>query len=186
MAILGEFLSELWCKFCVAWGGEVAQSVLYLVMGGLSVAVDDVKVIIEVLSKANDGVRLKWSTKHLKGENIELWGKMCSLTASRCSSVVSVWVLTGACATWMFINIFFFLNNCIDDVQKCQPWTRQATSNGNICMILTKNCSKKKSSSNLRVSGSWRREWWSLQTLNRSICPWFVHGLLSKVNFFDT
>ena len=59
MAILCEFLSELGSKFRVARGREVAQSVLYLVMGGLTVAVDDVKVIIEVLSKANDGVRLK-------------------------------------------------------------------------------------------------------------------------------
>ena len=45
----------------MARGREVAQSVLYLVMGGLIVAVGDVKVkvIIEVLSKVNVGVRLK-------------------------------------------------------------------------------------------------------------------------------
>ena len=60
--ILGEFLSKLWSKFCVARGRKVAQSVLYLVLGGLIVAVGDhvkVKVIIEVLRKANVAVRLK-------------------------------------------------------------------------------------------------------------------------------
>ena len=58
--ILGEFLSELWSKFCVARGREVAQSVLYLVLCGLIMAVGDnkVKVIIETLRKANVGVRL--------------------------------------------------------------------------------------------------------------------------------
>ena len=45
----------------MARGREVAQSVLYLVFCGLIMAVGDakVKVIIEVLRKANVGVRLK-------------------------------------------------------------------------------------------------------------------------------
>ena len=62
VAILGEFLSELGSKFRVARWREVAQSVLHLVLCGLIMAVGDhvkVKVIIEVLSKANVGVRLK-------------------------------------------------------------------------------------------------------------------------------
>ena len=45
----------------MARGREVAQSVLYLVLGGLIMAVGDhakVKVIIEVLRKANVRVRL--------------------------------------------------------------------------------------------------------------------------------